>query len=101
MIVIVGAVRVAVIGDLAGRVGERIPDRASAAVLVDGALDLVRGSGGGPEKAFWENRRGGTVGGPVGVIVGPLRRRRRHREGGKNRHLCKMPTRELNQRPLL
>jgi hypothetical protein len=41
VIVIVGAVRVAVILDLAGRVGERIPDRAAAAVFIDRALDLL------------------------------------------------------------
>jgi hypothetical protein len=41
VIVIVGAVRVAVILDLARGVGERIPDRAAAAVFVDRAFDLI------------------------------------------------------------
>jgi hypothetical protein len=41
MIVVVGAVGVAVILDLAWGVGERVPDRAAAAVFVDRALDLI------------------------------------------------------------
>jgi len=47
--VIVGAVRIAVVADVAGRVRERIPDRAPSPVFIDGALDLVgaRRSGAG------------------------------------------------------
>src|SRR5258705_2417456 len=85
MIVIVGAVRVAVIGDLAGRVGERIPDRASAAVLVDGTLDLIRGSGGTPEKAFWERGRGGPGACPLGPFFPGVFVPRPLPQTGKNR----------------
>ena len=64
VIVIVGAVRVAVIANLARRVGERIPDRASPAVFIDGALDLIGGGGGAPDKASGEApQRGGQVAG--------------------------------------
>src|SRR5258708_4732078 len=100
MIVIIGAVRVAVIGDLAGRVGERIPDRASAAVLVDGALDLVRGSGGAPKKALRESGRGGPVRGPFGRIFVPPRPPPPPRRCGKTPKLGKMPTRELTEHRL-
>ena len=50
MIVLVRAVRIALVGDFAGRVGERIPDRASSAVFINRTLDLVRGSGGTPHE---------------------------------------------------
>src|SRR6478609_7572590 len=58
VIVIVGAIGVAVIGDLARRVRERIPDRAASAIFGDRALDLIRGSGNTPDKAVGEAGRG-------------------------------------------
>jgi hypothetical protein len=69
MIVIVGAVRVTVIADLARRVGERIPDRAPSAVLIDGALDLVGGSSRTPQKAVREAGSGVPVGYRFGLTV--------------------------------
>ena len=44
MIVIVGAIRVAVIAEMLPGVWMNVPDRATSAVLVDGALDLIGGS---------------------------------------------------------
>src|SRR4051812_2258798 len=55
VIVIVGAVRIAVIGNLTRRVGERIPNRGSSAVFIDGALDLIGGSCSPPDEAVWES----------------------------------------------
>ena len=45
MVVIAGAVAGVAALDLAGRVGENVPDAAAAAVLVERAFDLVRGGG--------------------------------------------------------
>src|SRR6476646_1768005 len=102
MIVIVGAVGVAVIPDLAGRVGEGVPDRAASAVLVDSAFDLIRGSGGTPQKPVRKTGRGVPVGCLFRFDVFRLRGRRRHSERGKSRKLGKMPTRELTEhQPLL
>ena len=50
---------VAVLGH-AGRVTEAVPDRLAAAVLVDGALDLVRGRGGPPQEISRERHGGGS-----------------------------------------
>ena len=41
--------------DLAGRVGEGVPDRGSPAVLVDGTLDLVRGRRRAPQEPLGES----------------------------------------------
>jgi hypothetical protein len=63
MIVIVGAVAVAVDRSiLPGVCAKRVPDRAAAAVFVDGALDLIGRGGGAPHKAFRETGRGVPVG---------------------------------------
>src|SRR2546423_5525198 len=100
MIVIVGAVCVAVIADLARRVGERIPDRAASAVFIDGALDLIGGSGGAPYKAVREAGRGVTVGCWFGLTLFRIRRRG-HSECREARKLRKIATRELAEhRPL-
>ena len=95
MIVIVGAVGVAVIADLARGVGEGVPDRAASAIFVDSAFDLIRGSGRTPQKAVRETARGVPVGYLFCFDVLRPRRRRRHSERGKTRKLGKMPTREL------
>src|SRR4051812_38918277 len=50
VIVIVGLVGIAVIANLARRVRERIPNRASSTVFIHCALNLVRGSGGTPDE---------------------------------------------------
>src|SRR5229473_3797890 len=97
MIVIVGAVRVAAIADLARGVGEGVPDRAASAVFVDSAFDLIRGSGRTPQKAVRETGRGVPVGCLFRFDVLRLRRRRRHSERGKTRKLGKMPARELTE----
>ncbi len=101
MVVIVGAVRVAVILDLAGRVGERIPDRAAPAVLIDRALDLIRGSCGAPKKPFREIRRGVPVGCRFALVVRRIRRRRRHCQRRQPRKPAKVPTREPTEHRLL
>src|SRR3954469_25721751 len=54
VIMIVGVVPIAVIANLAGRVGERVPNRSSSAVFVNGALNLIRGSGGAPDEPVRE-----------------------------------------------
>src|SRR6266478_4616357 len=46
VIVIVGDVAVVVVADLSRRVRERVPDRRTAAVLADGAFDLIGGGSG-------------------------------------------------------
>ena len=62
VIVIVGAVRIAVVADVAGRVRERIPDRAPSPVFIDGAFDLIRGGGGTPHKAVRKSAGGVSLG---------------------------------------
>src|SRR3954452_3442669 len=62
VIVIVGAVRIAVVADVAGRVRERIPDRAPSPVFIDGAFDLIRRGGGTPHKAVRKSAGGVSLG---------------------------------------
>ena len=62
VVMFVGAVSAGAVLDLAGRVRERIPDRAAAAVFIDGALDLVGRGGGAPHKIFREAPRRVPVG---------------------------------------
>src|SRR5205814_4660041 len=82
------------------RVGERIPDRAASAVFIDGALDLIGGSGGAPYKAVREAGRGVTVGCWFGLTLFRIRRRG-HSECREARKLRKIATRELAEhRPL-
>ena len=57
MIMVGRGVAVAVVGDGPGRVGEAVPDRRAAAVLVDGALDLIGRGRGAPQKPARENRK--------------------------------------------
>ena len=59
VVVIVGHVAVGVVDDLAGRVRKGVPDRRRAAVFRDGAFDLVRGSGGSPQKSWRKRSRCG------------------------------------------
>jgi len=49
--------------DLAGGPAERVPDRGTAAVFVDGPLDLVGGGGGAPEEPLGERRSWALRGG--------------------------------------
>src|SRR5205085_1788942 len=51
MIVIVGAVAVAVIPDLPQRMAKSVPYRLAPAVFLDRAFDLIGGCGGAPDKA--------------------------------------------------
>ena len=57
VVVIVGDVTVRVVGDLAGRVGERVPNGRHASVFGDGALDLIGRGCGAPEEAGRERAR--------------------------------------------
>src|SRR5260370_64155 len=52
MIVIIGAVGVALIGDLARCMRENVPDRWAPAVFMDRALDLIGRRGSAPHKAL-------------------------------------------------
>ncbi|MET3989378.1 hypothetical protein ABID65_001004 [Bradyrhizobium sp. S3.9.2] len=56
VIVLVGAVAGRAVLDLAGRVAENVPDRLAAAVLVDGALDLVGRGRRAPQKILGKGR---------------------------------------------
>src|SRR6516164_3649807 len=50
MIVIVGTIGVGLVADLARRVAEDVPDRGTAAVLVDGPFDLIGRGRGAPDE---------------------------------------------------
>src|SRR5262249_19013649 len=63
VVVIVGDVAVVVVADLSRRVRERVPDRGAAAILADGAFDLIGGGGGAPEKSGGKDARGFARGG--------------------------------------
>src|SRR4030095_14183072 len=58
VVVIVGDIAVVVVADLSRRVRERVPDRRAAAILADGAFDLIGGGGGAPEKSRGKGARG-------------------------------------------
>src|SRR4029077_14325590 len=62
VIVLVGAVAIASVRDLARRVAKSVPDRPAAAVFVDRALDLIRGGRRAPQKALRKTRRSVPVG---------------------------------------
>src|SRR5262245_35499198 len=63
VVVIVGDVAVVVVADLSRRVRERVPDRGAAAILADGAFDLIGGGGGAPENSGGQGARGFARGG--------------------------------------
>src|SRR5271166_4570049 len=63
VIVIVGDVAVVVVADLSRRVAERVPDRWAPPILTDGALDLIGGGSGAPEKSRRKCTRGFAPGG--------------------------------------
>src|SRR5438552_2597149 len=63
MVVLVGAVAGRLVLDLARRVRKSVPDRASAAVFIDGALDLIGRRGGAPRKTFGKAGGGVRIGG--------------------------------------
>jgi hypothetical protein len=54
MVVVVGYVAGVVVFDLAGDVGEGVPNRRTAPVFVDSSFNLIGGSRGSPEEALWE-----------------------------------------------
>ena len=58
VIVIIGDVAVVVVADLSRRVRKRVPDRGAAAILADGAFDLIGGGGGAPAKSRGKGARG-------------------------------------------
>ena len=60
MIVVAGDIAVAAVGDLAGRVRKAIPDRLAAAILIPGALDLVRRCSSAPHKVLGKHELGHT-----------------------------------------
>ena len=57
MVVVVGDVSGGVVCDLAGRVGEGVPDGRQASVFGDGALDLIGRGCGTPEEPGRERAR--------------------------------------------
>src|SRR5262249_56474676 len=82
VIVIVGDVAVVVVADLSRRMRERVPDRGAAAILADGAFDLIGGGGGAPEKSRRKGARGFAPGGrTVARPGGGCRRSQRRRPG--------------------
>src|SRR5882757_9283434 len=62
VVMLVGAVPGRTVLDLARRVRECVPDRAAAAVFIDGALDLIGRGGGAPREVFWKAGRGVRIG---------------------------------------
>ena len=54
VVVVVGYVAGVAVFDLAGGVGEGVPDGGAAAVFVDGSFDLIGGGCRAPEEALWE-----------------------------------------------
>ena len=73
MVMIVGAVGVAAILDLARRMRESVPDRTAAAVLIDGAFDLIGRRGGAPDKILRKRRGRVPLGCRPGVAIRRLR----------------------------
>ncbi len=67
VVVVVGDVAGGVVGNLAGRVRVGVPDRLALAVLVGGALDLVRGRGDAPKEACREGVCGHRIPPPPNV----------------------------------
>ena len=100
VVVVVGAVAVGVIGDPAGGVGKGVPDRAAAAVFIDGALDLIGRRGRAPQKSVRETGGGVAVGRGLGLAGGRHRRRCRHAERGQAGKPGKIPARELTEHDL-
>ena len=76
MVVIVGAVPGRLVLDLARRVRKSVPDRAAAAVFIDGALDLIGRRGGAPRKTFGKAGGGVRIGGRLPLGAGRMSRRR-------------------------
>ena len=69
MVVVVGAVAGRLVLDLARRVRKSVPDRAAAAVFIDGALDLIGRGGGAPHKTFGKAGRGVRIGGRLRLFL--------------------------------
>src|SRR5262249_4708287 len=89
VIVLVGAIAIAVVADLAGGVRKRVPDRGPAAVFIDRALDLVGRGRGAPDKALGKGRRREAQLAWLVLLRRESRQRRAERsEAGK---LCKVP----------
>src|SRR6185437_3435814 len=91
VIMIVGAIGVGVVADLAGRMAERIPDRGAAAVLVDGAFDLIGRGRRAPDEAGWKFRGLGRCDG-LAILRRGRRKQAETREPGE---LGEIPAREL------
>ena len=58
MVVVARDIARGAVADRAGRVREAIPDALALAILLPGALDLIGGGGGAPEKAGGEVNSG-------------------------------------------
>ena len=101
VIVIVGAIGRAVIGDPARRVGEGVPDRTAPAVFGDRALDLIGRGRRAPHKAVRETRRRMAVRQSFWSTLLRLGPRRRHCERGRPCKFRKRPTREFSEHRLL
>src|SRR4029079_4953473 len=96
MVMLVGAVSGGIALDLARRMRKGVPDRAAAAVLIDGALDLIGRGGGAPPEVLRESRRAVPAGGLLLPGVRRICRACRHSERGKARKLCELPAREFS-----
>src|SRR4051794_6689277 len=101
MIMFVGAVAGGVVLDLAGRMRKNVPDRTAAAVLVDGALDLIGRGRGAPHESLWKAGSGVRVGRRLLFWARRIRRGRRHGERGEARQFAKLPAREFSGHLLL
>src|SRR5436305_10995738 len=97
MVVIVGAIPGRLVLDLARRVRKNVPDRAAAAVFIDGALDLIGRGGDTPRKTFGKSGGSVRIGGRFRLVIGRMRRRRRHSERSKACEFAKLPTREFSE----
>ena len=101
VIMIVGAVGVAAVLDLARCMSKSVPDRTAAAVLVDGALDLIGRRGRAPDEILREWKRRVPLGRRLDVAIPGLCGRRRQPERGKAGDPGKMPARKSGKHRLL
>src|SRR5262249_37931747 len=95
VVVIVGAVGVGAVADLARRVTESVPDRRAAPILIDRALDLIGRCRSAPGETARETRQRRTVAGGRGVAVLRTGRRSRQTHAGEARKLNKTPARDV------
>src|SRR3954470_22751807 len=93
MVMLVGAVAGGAILDFAGRVAKNVPDRLAAAVLVDGAFDLVGRGRRAPQKILREGRA--TLG-RCGRFILRSPDARSCAQRGEARESCKIAPRDIS-----